>query len=283
MRIVSWIKAQGGLLHTRKYTNIQNIEQYREKEDLIVCLTGYNNIVSFFFKNSVHKFKYPIVLITLETDGFTMKDEYLKSPLLKHWFTWNKPYEHPKLSALPIALNHDRHFDMLQNFLNKKKVYSPNKCLLVNFDVKTNPIRYKLLRKGLKEWKAFADTNPYLKENKEYYTKSNIDGQLCVKVTNKNYYDMMTQYKFILSPPGAGEDCHRTWEALYVGCIPIVQSSAINELYEDLPVLVVDSWDDINEEFLNQKWKEMSERKYDMSKLTLEYWFARFIAANTAY
>ena len=45
---VSWIKAQGGLLHTRKYTNIQNIEQYREKEDLIVCLTGYNNIVSFF-------------------------------------------------------------------------------------------------------------------------------------------------------------------------------------------------------------------------------------------
>jgi len=93
----------------------------------------------------------------------------------------------------------------------------------------------------------------------------------------------MTQYKFILSPPGAGEDCHRTWEALYVGCIPIVQSSAINELYEDLPVLVVDSWDDINEEFLNQKWKEMSERKYDMSKLTLEYWFARFIAANTAY
>ena len=51
--IVSWVKAQGGFLHTRKYTNIQDIEQYREKEDLIVCLTGYNNIVSSFFSRII--------------------------------------------------------------------------------------------------------------------------------------------------------------------------------------------------------------------------------------
>ena len=106
------------------------------------------------------------MIITLETDGFIMKDEYLQSPLLKHWFTWNKPYEHEKLSALPIGLNHDRQGDMLQKFLNKKKDYAPNKLLLVNFDVKTNPIRYKLLRKALGEWKDFSDTTPYLKENK---------------------------------------------------------------------------------------------------------------------
>ena len=111
-----------------------------------------------------------MVLITLETDGFKMEDEYLQSSLLKHWFTWNKPYEHVKLSALPIGLNHDRHVDMLQNFLNKELVHHPSKLLLVNFDVKTNPIRYKLLRKALEEWKDFSDTTPYLKENKLYYT-----------------------------------------------------------------------------------------------------------------
>ena len=53
----------------------------------------------------------------------------------------------------------------------------------------------------------------------------------------------LSKYKFILSPPGAGIDCHRTWEALYCGTIPIVISSSINELYEDLPVLTVSSWD----------------------------------------
>ena len=47
----------------------------------------------------------------------------------------------------------------------------------------------------------------------------------------------ISKFKFVLSPPGAGIDCHRTWELLYLDCIPIVQSSTINELYDDLPVL----------------------------------------------
>lgn len=279
--IVNWVKSQDGVLHTRKYSNLGQLDQYVNRKNLFVCLTGYNNIVKYFFANILPRFKHPVVLITLETDGFTMQDNYLKSDLLKHWFTWNKPYAHPKLSALPIALNHDRHVPILGAFLSKKEDFNPTNLLLVNFDVKTNPIRYTLLRKALEDWKAFASTNAYLKEDKFYFTNSIIDKRLGVKVTNSGYYDMINDYKFILSPPGAGEDCHRTWEALYVGCIPIVRSSAINELYEGLPVLVIDSWEDINEEFLNQKWEEMSERKYDMSKLTPEYWFARFIAAQS--
>ena len=43
--------------------------------------------------------------------------------------------------------------------------------------------------------------------------------------------------------------------------------------------VVIDNWEDINEEFLNQKWKEMMERKYDMSKLTPEYWFKKILAS----
>ena len=277
--IVNWVRHENGLLHTRKYSNISELDNYLRKENLLVCLTGYANIIEYFFNTIISRFHHPIVLITLETDGFPMKDTYLGSTNLKHWFTWNKPSEHPKLSALPIALNHDRHVEMITKFLEKKRDYAPNKLLLVNFDVKTNPIRYKLLRKGLEEWKAFADTNAYLKEDKFYFTDSIIDRKLGVKVVNRGYYDLISQYKFVLSPPGAGEDCHRTWEALYVGCIPVVIKSSISELYEGLPVLVVDSWDDINKTFLNQKWKEMSERKYDMSKLTPEYWYERFSAA----
>ena len=271
--IVNWVKKENGLLHTRKYSNIYELDNYLNRENLLVCLTGYPQIIEYFFNKEISKFKHPVVLITLETDRFPMKGVYLDSPNLKHWFTWNKPFEHPKVSALPIALNHDRHVEMITKFLDKKTVYAPNKLLLVNFDVKTNPVRYELLRKGLKEWKAFADTNAYLKEDKFYFTDSIIDRKLGVKVVNKGYYDLISQYKFVLSPPGAGVDCHRTWEALYVGCIPVVIKSSISELYEGLPVLVVDSWDDINEDFLNKKWEEMSKIEYDKSKLTLEYWY----------
>ena len=35
-------------------------------------------------------------------------NEYLNHPLLSHFFTWNKQYDHPKLTCLPIGLNQDR-------------------------------------------------------------------------------------------------------------------------------------------------------------------------------
>ena len=37
--------------------------------------------LKYFFANILPRFKHPVVLITLETDGFTMQDNYLKSDL----------------------------------------------------------------------------------------------------------------------------------------------------------------------------------------------------------
>ena len=49
--------------------------------------------------------------------------------------------------------------------------------------------------------------------------------------------------KFVLSPPGNGIDCHRTWESIYLGAVPVVLSGFLSEeLAESLPVLVVDSY-----------------------------------------
>ena len=49
---------------------------------------------------------------------------------------------------------------------------------------------------------------------------------------------------FVPSPAGNGLDCHRTWEALYLGCIPVVLRS---EYCGDnsWPVMLVDSWDEL--------------------------------------
>ena len=47
--IVSWVKDHGGFLHTRKYTNISELDKYSNKKNLIVCLTGYPQIVKYFF------------------------------------------------------------------------------------------------------------------------------------------------------------------------------------------------------------------------------------------
>jgi hypothetical protein len=70
--------------------------------------------------------------------------------------------------------------------------------------------------------------------------------------------------QYVLSPPGNGPDCHRTWEALYLGATPIVHRKSWPFLDYDIPVLVIDSWDKIGEtmkaapELKNDSWKNLS-------------------------
>lgn len=86
----------------------------------------------------------------------------------------------------------------------------------------------------------------------------------------------MSKYKFIISPKGAGIDCHRTWESIILGCIPIVKSSSINEIYKNLPILVIENWSDLNIELLDKKYKEIKSTQYNLDKLYLNYWISKF-------
>ena len=42
--------------------------------------------------------------------------------------------------------------------------------------------------------------------------------------------------------------------------------------FKDLPILFVDSYDDISINYLNQKYKDFQEKKFNMEKLSLSYW-----------
>ena len=88
----------------------------------------------------------------------------------------------------------------------------------------------------------------------------------------ENYIKTLSTYKFCVAPPGRGIDSHRCWEALMVGTIPIVISSSINELYDDLPVIIVDSWNVITVQFLNQKYDEILNTSYNFEKVYSKYW-----------
>ena len=79
-------------------------------------------------------------------------------------------------------------------------------------------------------------------------------------------------YAFVISPHGGGYDCHRTWEALILGCIPIVKTSKIDILYKDLPVLIVNNWIDINETLLAETVYNFSKITFKTEKLLLNYW-----------
>lgn len=81
-----------------------------------------------------------------------------------------------------------------------------------------------------------------------------------------------TKYTFVLSPYGQGMDCHRTWEALILGSIPILKSKEFVNMFRDLPVLFVNDWTDINQQLLDDTIEKFKNMNFNYDKLTLEYW-----------
>ena len=80
-------------------------------------------------------------------------------------------------------------------------------------------------------------------------------------------------FTFVASPWGGGLDCHRTWEALALGCYPILHSSELDPMFRDLPVLIVKSWSEVTQERLDAFLKEQEGKSKKIpEKLTLKYW-----------
>ena len=81
-----------------------------------------------------------------------------------------------------------------------------------------------------------------------------------------------SEYAFVVSPHGNGLDCHRTWEALCLGCIPIMKTSDLDPMFEGLPVLIVKQWSDVTKELMERTVEEYKTREFKMEKLLLSYW-----------
>ena len=85
-----------------------------------------------------------------------------------------------------------------------------------------------------------------------------------------SYYRDLPNYKFVISPEGNGIDCHRHYEALMAGCIPIVEDrDIVREKYKGCPVLYTKDYSEITEAYLNEKYNEMIHNVYDFSRLLL--------------
>jgi hypothetical protein len=80
---------------------------------------------------------------------------------------------------------------------------------------------------------------------------------------------------FVISPPGNGHDCHRTWEALYCGAVPIVLANEIDlELIKKLPILIVNNYSELksyNLVDLRSIYRDLWD-KSDLTKLDPTYW-----------
>jgi len=81
-----------------------------------------------------------------------------------------------------------------------------------------------------------------------------------IKIKNgmsvENYRNQLENSFFVISPPGNGIDCHRTWEAFYHKTIPVIEKRFYLFDHLDFPVFLVERIEDFFE-IDNSKKKEI--------------------------
>jgi hypothetical protein len=118
-------------------------------------------------------------------------------------------------------------------------------------------------------------------------------------VRKETYWKALLDHKFIISPEGNGIDCHRHYEALMAGCIPIVEDNTdIREKYKGCPILYTKNYSEINNRYLEKKYAEMIDQTYDFYSLFLShyteeqqkeiklcgnYWMKKLVACDAYY
>lgn len=207
----------------------------------------------------------------------------LVTKLLNHdklifWYSKNVCMTHPKLIPIPIGVkwqwcsnsffgeSKDEMKHIYQSLGHCPdtyfygKVFKKDKDLYWNFSINTTGGSYYKIHLNDRE-KCCRFLEKYWKES----PRSSFN----------DYLKVMSEYKFAVSPPGTGIDCYRTWEALMVGTIPIVLSSPINSLYDELPVLIVNNWNELTPKLLEKTYRNFRKKKFNFEKIYSPYWIQK--------
>ena len=259
-----------------------------------------NNDISFFVNNTLPHIKCYFILLTdtsvgdneislnrehetkLHTDTELIK--LLENPYLLKLFSQNALFLHEKLIHVPLGVNYSTIYnDHKNNILNNIPgiKYATEQDRMLHSIAKNSKPFFQRIKKILL---AFTKVNnKYNQRSSKELEK--LPSHLCIEVQSfiprDTLWNIMKEYAFVLSPAGNGIDCYRTWESLILGCIPIVCEPIPKKLFEDLPVLHVQSWSDINEELLLNTLHIFKYANFNYDKLTLQYWHNKIESFKT--
>lgn len=213
------------------------------------------------------------ILITHNGDKPITKDlvEAVFCPNSKiiHWYGQNIACCHEKLTCIPIGLERKRWFPELrkQGVLRTMQLSeehinnAPTKLCYANFSIDTNNIKRMTCYNNLYRIKC---TNK---------VKSVVDQQH--PFNYMEYLSDIHNHNFVICPEGNGIDTHRMWEAMYMARIPIVIKNHVTESFSDMPILILDKWEDLSNELLIDCLDYIYSKEntsLNLEKLDREYW-----------
>lgn len=250
--ILKWDE-HGNETHRSTFQRRVGLENIEKQKCVIFCKMDY---VSEIFP-LVMKSNYNHVLITSNCD-FTLDDTFysLKPTNIKAWLGSNVNMYRRDLIPIPLALQRVHgggiSFDMTVIDKQLQKEKNINNLVYMCHKINNNKSKREEITNVLTD-------------------KSYVTHKYGIPFTE--YVEDIYNHHFVLAPEGNGIDCHRTWEALYLGSIPIVQRSYLTEYFSKiLPMVIVDDPEDLTEEYLMKKLEYFKNQQYSFDVLKLSYW-----------
>lgn len=265
----------------RQLINYPPLEKIKNIKNPIIYICS--STIPHFIQVLLPKITFKFILVsgdcdeTIPNEIFKSQDEFNKfinDDRLVHWFCQNIIAKHPKITIMPIGLDY--------HTMTTRNIWGPvtsglDQEKILNSIIKNSKPFYK------REIKCYANFHFFMTTKYGYDRKdafANINKEIVFyepqKVSRLDTWNKQKEYAFVICPHGGGLDCHRNWEALCLGCIPIVKTSAIDHLYDDLHVLIVNNWNDITQELLEQTIarfkKKHKKNEFNYKKLSLKYW-----------
>lgn len=171
----------------------------------------------------------------------SLTENVLNNEYLHFWFSQNPIYDdHPKYGPFPygICIYTGALEEYVNILLKNNEIFKTHKLIHLYISKSTNACR------------------TYLPDSKYY--------------PPKQFYELMSNAQFILSPIGDRHDCFRHWEAIGLGTIPI---SNVPDVYKSLfkknMIYVADTHKMVD---LLQNSSELNYTEPDRNIICVEYW-----------
>jgi hypothetical protein len=269
-------------MNTETISNTQYLIRYMKKcKEILWIRNGSHskNTQSDLDKvaNNLDFLTNPVILITSDGDrsvpssykDITVK-RLLESPKIIKWFTQNYDVsiKHPKLNHIPIGFDlHTTKWKVGNSQYDKLKFIVSQR---------SNPKKNKIICDAHLSLYNGSERVVMLKE-------INNNKNIVLVGSRMPFVDIIkiySSYEFILSPTGAGLDCHRTWEAILAGCIVITRTSPLDEMFikNKLPVVILNKWSDLKDNLPEkmEQWRSeytpLTDINLIIPKLTFGYW-----------
>jgi hypothetical protein len=225
--------------------------------DIVFC---ESELLSELDKEVLSTFNKPITLILGNSDENHTENDVLnlKLSILGDVFAQNLVEKIEGFQPLPIGI--ENAWRSNHGLLTIKKVRSSSRENRIN----------RIM------WGFNSATNPIIRVKASDQLRLLSTSDKLENVTPLQHQELLSKYSFVASPPGNGIDTHRTWEAMYFKCVPIVLKSYMTKHYEEigLPIWIVDSYAELSsetEESLFERYNHLFDR-FENQAIWVKYW-----------